>query len=77
MYLKINTIFRYRRAQIRSFQDECDGNRVVSVYSGPWLHKVSACVNISVTPDASAHEWRLESGWGLARAVSSQQCRMA
>ena len=32
MYLKTNTIFRYRRAQIRSFQDECDGNRVVSAY---------------------------------------------
>ena len=39
--------------------------------SGPWLHKVSACGNIPVTPDASAHEWRRESGWGLARAVSS------
>ena len=77
MYLKTNTIFTYRRAQIRSFQDECDGNRVVSVYSGPWLHKVSACVNIPVTLDAREHEWRLESGWGLTRAVSSHQCRMA
>ena len=32
MYLKIYTTFRYRRAHIRSFQDECDGNRVVSAY---------------------------------------------
>ena len=32
MHLKTNTIFRYRRAQTRSFQDECDGNRVVSAY---------------------------------------------
>ena len=32
MYLKTNMIFRYRCAQIRSFQDECDGNRVVSAY---------------------------------------------
>ena len=32
MYLKTNSIFRYRRAKTRSFQDECDGNRVVSAY---------------------------------------------
>ena len=32
MYLKTNTIFRYPRVQIRSFQDECDGNHAASAY---------------------------------------------
>ena len=32
MYLKTNGKFIYRHAQTRSFQDGCDGNRVVSAY---------------------------------------------
>ena len=56
MYLITNTIFRYRRAQIRSFQDECDGNRVVSAYIAGRGCIRSACVNIPVTLDASAYE---------------------
>ena len=81
MYLKSNTIFRYRGAQIRSFQDECDGNRVVLAYIAGRgcirCQPTASGVNIPVTPDASVHDWRLESGWGLASAVSSHQCRMA
>ena len=58
---------------------KCDGNHIIQrvIYSGPWLHKVSACINTPVTSAMSIHEWRRESGWGLARALSSHQCRMA
>ena len=41
------------------------------------MHKVSACSNTPVSAAMSVHEWRRESGWGLARALSAHQCRLA
>ena len=80
MYLKTNAMFRYRRAQIRTFQDKmrlelCHQTR--RLYSGPWLHKVSACNNTPDTSAMSVHEWRRKSGWGFARALSAHQWRLA
>ena len=80
MYLKTSAIFRYRRAQIRTFQDKmrCKlRHRTRCVCRGPWLHKVSACINTPVTSAVSVYEWQSESGWGLARALSAHQCRLA
>ena len=79
MSLKTNTIFRYRRAQIGSFQEDCDGNRVFSAYiAGRGCIRCQPVLTYQLhLMPARTIEWRLDSGWGLARAVSSHQCRMA
>ena len=80
MYLKTNAIFKYRRAQIRTFQDKMRWklrHLTCCLYSGPWLHKVAACINTPVTSAMSVHEWWRERGWGLARALSAHQCRLS
>ena len=52
MSLKTNTIFRYRRAQIGSFQEDCDGNRLVSAYivgRGCIRGRLQEAVSVSVS----------------------------